>query len=131
MRKLYEEARFRAEPVYCHGDLSRSNILAHQKGIGLIDFQWRIMLRGYDLVRFSHRTQHEGLTMRSWSASLVAALLKGYGEQDFASSPNWRFYSVRYLVRQSARPLNLFSARRWSTKRARRTLRLVLCTSDA
>jgi hypothetical protein len=122
MAQLYREARSRTNRVYCHGDLSRSNILANKSSIGFVDFQWRIMLKGYDLVRFAHRIQYEALAMKSWTASLVTALLDGYGESDFHLSPNWRFYSLRYLLRQAGRPIGASITSLWSVKRARAKL---------
>ena len=85
--------------VYAHCDLSSSNVLLHEGGIGLIDFSWLRRLRGFDIARFAFRIEYETLFSRSWAEAMVEALLRGYGDPDLKLSPNWLALRLPWLLK--------------------------------
>jgi hypothetical protein len=123
LQAAYQAAVSSASAVYCHGDLSLSNIRVCKGELGLIDTQWIVALRGHDAAHFAHKIEYEALTIKSWTSALVAALLQGYGEPELTSSASWQFYQLRYLLQRATRPTNRFTKTNWGIKRARKELR--------
>jgi hypothetical protein len=126
LQELFHSAVSSARPVFCHGDLGVSNIRTWNGRLGLIDFHWKIMLQGHDLAHFANKIECQAVTIQPWTSALVKALLEGYGEPEFASSASWRFYRLRYLLRQATRPVRSFTKNHWRVTRARRSLRMEL-----
>ncbi len=85
--------------VYAHGDFSSSNVLLRDDGIGLIDFTWPPRLRGFDVAHFAFRVSYETGAPRSWTDSLVGALLDGYGDHGLVGSPNWQAVRIPRLLK--------------------------------
>jgi tRNA A-37 threonylcarbamoyl transferase component Bud32 len=126
LKEMLDAAVASTSLVYCHGDLNQANIRLSRNGLGLIDFGWTINLQGHDLAYFVNKIEHEAVIVRPWTSALVSALLEGYGEPQFTSSPSWSFYRRRYLVRRASRPAKHLTKAAWIAERARRMLRAEL-----
>jgi tRNA A-37 threonylcarbamoyl transferase component Bud32 len=118
----YEAARADAEGMFAHGDLGGGNVLLSADGIGLVDFQWQVRWKGYDLATVACRSFHHPAVTERWGSALIHALLEGYGDHGVTSSPAWRFYTLRRTLRFAVkRPTRWAHGRR--TSRARQQLR--------
>ncbi len=123
LHELYQAAVKHSDRTYSHGDLSRTNILVSTDGLGLIDFDWQVKLRGFDLASFMYRMEYETLVIRPWVSRVSAALLEGYGDPDITSSPSWNFYRLARVLRRATRSMEWFHNRRATVDRARKAIR--------
>jgi tRNA A-37 threonylcarbamoyl transferase component Bud32 len=89
--------------IYAHGDLTRTNILRTEGGIGLIDFSWRAQLRSYDLAKFTVLLESVPYFRRGWTVSLVESLIEGYGDPEATLSPGWRLVRLQQQLRIAMR----------------------------
>jgi Phosphotransferase enzyme family len=102
-RKMEElDAAAATEPgrfTHSHGDLSSTNVLLREAGIGLIDFSWLPRLRSFDVARFAFRLEYDTVITGSWADTLVGALLDGYGDAAVTERPNWLILRVPWLLK--------------------------------
>jgi hypothetical protein len=98
---LAERCVDRGASAYVHGDLSASNVLRTDRGVGLIDFSWRIHFRGFDAGVLNLRLA----SMHRWSPTtgdrLRRILVDEYRRRAGASfDPDvWRLVNLILLVR--------------------------------
>ena len=101
--------------VHAHGDLSSTNVLLRESGIGLIDFSWATRLKSFDVARLAFRLEYDTVTSRSWADSMVGVLLDGYGDPKVTEHPNWLVLRVPWLLkiveRGSKTPVDRYRAR--------------------
>lgn len=125
LRELGEATIRDGVQVYCHGDFSPTNVLVTPDGIGLIDFEWLIRLRGFDVTCLACRVEYEALALRPWSSMLVGALLEGYGDPEIRGSASWQLYRLRRVIRTASRPPH-GTRHRWIIERAREEMKAEL-----
>ena len=85
---------------YCHGDVSRSNILVGARGIGLIDFDWSLHLPFRDVVHFAFRTRNNSAWLpRSMRDELFYSLCVGFGTDPSDEPLVWRAAFLEQVLR--------------------------------
>jgi hypothetical protein len=126
LKELYVAAAEGEDEVFSHGDMRHTNVLVSGEHIGLVDLQWQVRLRGFDLAYLAVRIEYETVAVRPWTSALVAALVGGYGDPEIRSSPSWRFYRLRRLIRRATHPVRGLAKGRVTVQRARKELRAEL-----
>jgi hypothetical protein len=84
--------------AYVHGDLSSTNILIGDH-LGLIDFTWPAMVRGFDVAHLAFRLEYDTAAPPRLTKHLTDALLDGYGVPDLGSQPSWRLHRFVRLLK--------------------------------
>lgn len=95
---LEREVTERRAVVSTHGDLSQSNVLTGERGLGIIDFGWSHRLKGHDLAHFLVRIESERPRVPGFASAARRALLEGYGPRE----PTDRSVELAYLDRASS-----------------------------
>jgi aminoglycoside phosphotransferase len=85
--------------VYCHGDLSGSNVLVDGRRVGIIDFTWPLRQRGFDLAHFAFRIEYDSPVTASLTSPLRDALLSGYGDPAATEQPGYKFVRLSKLLK--------------------------------
>jgi hypothetical protein len=85
--------------VYCHGDLSGSNVLVDGRRVGIIDFTWPLRQRGFDLAHFAFRIEYDSPVPASLTSPLRDALLSGYGDPAAIEQPGYKFVRLSKLLK--------------------------------
>jgi hypothetical protein len=85
--------------VYCHGDLSGSNVLVDGWRLGIIDFTWPLRQRGFDLAHFAFRIEYDSAVPAALTSPLGEALLSGYGEPAVTEQPGYKFVRLSKLLK--------------------------------
>lgn len=102
--------------IYAHGDLSPTNILVGDQ-LGLIDFTWPPMVRGFDIAHLAFRLEYDTMAPAGLTAPLVKSLVDGYGDVGLTDSAAWHFTRMTKLLKI------VEGAGRWSADpRVRRAL---------
>lgn len=78
IRKAIEVAAGRSLDAYCHGDLSRSNILLAPSRAAIIDFGWSVRPRGYDVGLLSYRVAQPTKVSRRMGLQFVNQMMDAY-----------------------------------------------------
>jgi hypothetical protein len=85
--------------VYCHGDLSGSNVLIDRGNIGLIDFTWPLRHRGFDLAHFAFRLEYDSAVPAALTSPLVESFLSGYDDSAATEQPGYKFVRISKLLK--------------------------------
>jgi thiamine kinase-like enzyme len=85
--------------VYCHGDLSGSNVLVDGGRLGIIDFTWPLRQRGFDLAHFAFRIEYDSAVPATLTSPLTEALLSGYGDTAASEQPGYQFVRLSKLLK--------------------------------
>jgi hypothetical protein len=106
MEELYDQAISVSNAViYAHGDLSPGNVLISGSELNLLDLQWPLRFRGYDLANLVYRMENEGgPRFPGWTVALKEGLLEGYGDPNIESQPSWQFTRLQWLLKLTVRP---------------------------
>jgi tRNA A-37 threonylcarbamoyl transferase component Bud32 len=85
--------------VYCHGDLSGSNVLIDRGNFGLIDFTWPLRHRGFDLAHFAFRLEYDSAVPAALTSPLVESFLSGYDDSAATEQPGYKFVRISKLLK--------------------------------